>query len=145
MKHLWTALDVELADSVCAKAKSYERGNDRSGTGPGDVIEIICKYEIGLAIERAQFFFNPREDLDRYDAANSAAVTREQFSRAAFAKIVFHIFSLSLYQVLDLKAIHFANEHVSACRVPTKRITSRLMEPLMALCPRTGKMIATGL
>ena len=58
--------------------------------GTGDVIEVVGKGEVIAACGvLLQGFLDFSENLERDDAANSAAIQREKFSGTGFGELVF--------------------------------------------------------
>src|SRR5262249_43471382 len=82
LKDAGPELDVLAGDLVHRPADGERRGDDRASGRAGDQIEIVAQAEaIVVAVPRPKLRLDAREDAEREDASQPAAVEREDALR----------------------------------------------------------------
>src|SRR5207237_1360546 len=81
LEHFRAALHIEIANAIDAEPEGHQRGDDRARAGAGDVVKVVGKHELAASARDSQRLLDLREDFDRDDPADAAAVAGEQFMR----------------------------------------------------------------
>ena len=89
-KNALANLIVKRLELIDGHAAGEAGGDDGSGRGPADEIEIVAEQQILVAITIPELRFDDREKFEREHAANAAAIERENaFRKRIRSKMLF--------------------------------------------------------